>query len=104
VKVLYAVRDIPLPPPDCPFAEQRRAQLTSAMAAEFNNRGMEFLDWTAMVASASGQRDLGPLHGFGSHRGAGHLNFDGHRAWAKALVDLLKTQLPKLQAPLQPAS
>ena len=104
VEVLYAVRDIPLPPQDCPSAERHRAELMSAMDAEFSNRGMRLLDWTAMVAAASGLRDLGPLHGFGVHRGAGHLNFDGHRAWARALVDLLKTEVPGLQAHHQSAS
>jgi hypothetical protein len=104
VKVLYAVRDIPLPPQDCPSAQQRRAELMAAMAAELGNRGMKLVDWTAMVDAASGLRELGSLHGFGVHRGAGHLNFDGHRVWARALVHLLKTQLPSLQANPQPAS
>jgi hypothetical protein len=44
------------------------------------------------------------LHGFGLHRGAGHLNFDGHRAWARALLDLLKENVPRMQAHHQPAS
>jgi hypothetical protein len=104
VRVLYAVRDIPLSPRDCPPAEQHRAGLMSAMATEFNKRGIKLVDWTAAVAAVAGLRDLGPLHGFGVHRGAGHLNFDGHRAWAKALADLLRTELPGLQARAQPAS
>jgi hypothetical protein len=104
VQVLYAVRDIPLPPRDCPLVEQRRAELISTMAAEFSNRGMKLVDWTAAVAAATGLRDLGRLHGFGLHRGAGHLNFDGHRAWARALLDLLKENVPRMQAHHQPAS
>ena len=104
VQVLYAVRDIPLPPRDCPLVEQRRAELISTMAAEFSNRGMKLVDWTATVAAATGLRDLGRLHGFGLHRGAGHLNFDGHRAWARALLDLLKENVPRMQAHHQPAS
>jgi hypothetical protein len=98
------VRDIPLPPRDCPLVEQRRADLISTMAAEFSNRGMKLVDWTATVAAATGLRDLGRLHGFGLHRGAGHLNFDGHRAWARALLDLLKENVPRMQAHHQPAS
>jgi hypothetical protein len=65
---------------------------------------MKLVDWTAAVAAATGLRDLGRLHGFGFHRGAGHLNFDGHRAWARALLDLLKENVPRMQAHHQPAS
>jgi hypothetical protein len=92
VKVFYAVRDIPLPPVGCPSADARRAELTSVMAGEFTRRGMKFVDWSAAVAAAIGTRSLGQLHGFGMHRGDGHLNYDGHRAWADALVDLLRTE------------
>lgn len=63
------------------------------MAGEFSRRGMAFVDWSAAVAAAVGTRNLGPLHGFGVHRGDGHLNYDGHRAWAAALVDLLRTEV-----------
>jgi len=93
VKVLYAVRDIPLPPVGCPAADARRAELTSAMAGEFSRRGMAFVDWSAAVVAATGTRNLALLHGFGMHRGHGHLNYDGHRAWAAALVDLLRTEV-----------
>src|SRR5216684_1638845 len=92
VKVVYAVRDIPLPPVGCSSADARRSELISAMAGEFSRRGMAFVDWSAAVAAAVGTRNLGPLHGFGTHRGDGHLNYDGHRAWATALVDLLRTE------------
>src|SRR5262249_2590715 len=92
VQVFYAVRDIPVPPVGCPSPDARRTELTSAMAGEFGRRGMTFVDWSAAVAAATGTRDLGPLHGFGLHRGKGHLNYDGHRAWAVALVDLLKAK------------
>jgi hypothetical protein len=95
VKVLYAVRDIALSPPNCAWVDAHRAELIAAMETEFSRRGMTFVDWSAKVAAAAGRRDLGPLHGFGVHRGGGHLNYDGHRAWASALVDLLKTELPR---------
>jgi hypothetical protein len=93
-----------LPPLDCPSVERRRAELIYAMREQFSNRGMQFVDWTATVAAVTGLRDLGTLHGFGVHRGAGHLNFDGHRAWAMALVELLKTQVPRLHSHQKPAS
>jgi hypothetical protein len=103
VEVLYAVRDIPLPAQDCPSVDQHRAELVSTMAAEFDSRGMKFVDWSASVAAATGQRNLGPLHGFGAHRGDGHLNFDGQRAWAITLMKLLKAELPRLPAHHQSA-
>jgi hypothetical protein len=70
--------------------------LISTMAAEFNHRGMMFVDWSARVAEVAGGRDLRLLQGFGLHRGAGHLNYDGHRAWASALTNVLKAELPHL--------
>jgi hypothetical protein len=103
VKVLYAVRDIPLSPSNCSSVDARRAELISVMEAEFTRRGMIFVDWSARVAAAAGRRDLEPLHGFGVHRGGGHLNYDGHRAWATALMDLLKTELPRLHGDSRPA-
>jgi hypothetical protein len=30
------------------------------------------------------------------------LNYDGHRAWSSALVDLLKTELPRLHGDRRP--
>jgi hypothetical protein len=98
VTVLYAVRDIPLPPSNCPSVDTRRTELISVMEAEFRGRGMTFVDWSTSVAAAAGRRDLEWLHGFGVQRGGGHLNYDGHRAWAIALADLLKAQLPRLHA------
>jgi hypothetical protein len=103
VAVLYAVRDIPLPPEGCVSADQRRAELVSAMAAEFGRLGMRFVDWSTRVAATTGQRDLRPLQGFGMQRGDGHLNFDGHRAWASTLAELLKAELPNLPAHRQTA-
>ena len=102
VEVLYAVRDIPLSPLNCPTVDERRAELISTMAAEFSRRGMTFVDWSARVAAAAGRRDLESLHGFGVQRGGGHLNYDGHRAWSSALVDLLKTELPRLHGDRRP--
>ena len=86
VRVLYAVRDIPLPPGDCPAASPR-ADLLAHMQREFTSRGIRLIDWSALVAEvAGGSANLPQLHGFGIHRGAGHLNYDGHRAWATALI------------------
>jgi hypothetical protein len=94
VQVLYAVRDIPQSPRDCPLADARRAELISSMAAEFSHRGMVFVDWSAAVAAVVGGRDLRSLHGFGLHRGGeGHLNYEGNRAWAAALINVLKAEL-----------
>jgi hypothetical protein len=94
VRVLYAVRDIPLPPEGCPAVDGQRAQLIGAVAAEFTRRGMRFADWTGAVAATTGTRDLRPLHGFGVRRGAGHLNHDGHRAWAATLIRVLAREVP----------
>ena len=93
VQALYAMRDIPFPSVPCASVDARRAELISAMSAEFTRRGMRFVDWSSAVAAVIGARNLRPLHGFGMHRGEGHLNYDGHRAWAVALTNVLKLNL-----------
>src|SRR5215470_337459 len=94
VRLLYAIRDIPLPPPDCP-ATSARASLLLAMDREFTSRGIRLIDWSAAVAEVvGGPAELPGLHGFGIHKGAGHLNYDGHRAWATALIGVLRRAVP----------
>jgi hypothetical protein len=93
VRVLYAVREIPLSPLGCPSADRRRSELLSAMAAEFTRRGMRFVDWSDSVAENLEGRDMRHLHGFGAQRGQGHLNYDGHRVWAATLVNALRSEL-----------
>jgi hypothetical protein len=94
VRVLYAIRDIPLPPVDCP-ATSARADLLSAMDGAFASRGLHLIDWSATIAEiVGGAADVPRLHGFGVHKGAGHLNYDGHRAWAAALISVLQAELP----------
>jgi len=103
VRVLYAVRDIPLPPGDCAAASVR-ADLLAHMQREFTSRGIRLIDWSSLVAEvAGGPAKVPQLHGFGIHRGAGHLNYDGHRAWATALIDVLRQELP-LDAPSRGSS
>ena len=94
VRLLYAIRDIPLPPRDCP-ATSARAELLLAMDHEFTSRGIRLIDWSAVVAEVvGGSAEVPRLHGFGIHKGAGHLNYDGHRAWATALIGVLRRELP----------
>jgi hypothetical protein len=88
IRVLYAIRDIALPPRDCAAAERDRAELVAVMANEFTVRNMQFVDWSSAVAAIAGP-NLGRLRGFGVHQGGGHLNYDGHRAWAAALLGIL---------------
>ena len=104
VRVLYAIRDIPLPPPDCPAASAR-ASLLLAMDREFTSRGIRLINWSAAVAEVvGGPAEVPRLHGFGIHKGAGHLNYDGHRAWATALIGVLRRELPPRAASQDSAS
>jgi len=93
ILVLYAMRGIVLPPADCAAAAPSRAELVAVMSGEFAARGMQFVDWSAAVADIAGP-DLGRLRGFGRNRGAGHLNYEGHRAWAAALIKVLDLRPP----------
>jgi hypothetical protein len=94
VRILYAIRDIPLPPLDCP-ATSARADLLLDMDRQFTSRGIRLIDWSAAIAEiVGGPADVPRLHGFGIHKGAGHLNYDGHRAWAAALMSVLRAELP----------
>lgn len=96
VRILYAIRDIPLPPLDCP-ATSARADLLLDMDRQFTSRGIRLIDWSAAIAEiVGGPADVPRLHGFGIHKGAGHLNYDGHRAWAAALISVLRTELNSL--------
>jgi hypothetical protein len=53
------------------------------------------IDWSAAVAKVvGGPAEVLRLHGFGIHKGAGHLNYDGHRAWATALISALRREIP----------
>jgi hypothetical protein len=98
VRVLYAIRDLPLTPRDCTSGESRREELVSIISSEFSRRGMRFVDWSATVAKTWGKRNLDLLRGFGIRRGAGHLNHEGHRIWAATLLDVLKPELPTAAA------
>jgi hypothetical protein len=88
VRIIYTMRDIALAPSDCASEADQRANLIAIMAAEFGKRDMQFVDWNDAVAKVAGP-NLERLHGFGIHRGAGHLNYEGHRAWAAALLNTL---------------
>jgi hypothetical protein len=95
VRVFYAIRGIPLSSLDCSEATSMRADLLLHMHQQFSDRGMRLIDWSAVISEIpEGPSDLSRLHGFGVHKGAGHLNFDGHRVWATALINVLKRELP----------
>jgi len=38
---------------------------------------MHFIDWSTAVAEVVGPAEVPRLYGFGIHKGAGHLNYDG---------------------------
>src|SRR5262249_59420898 len=78
----------------CPAAAAR-AGLLVAMDREFGRRGIRLIDGSAAVAEVvGGPAEVPRLHGFGIQKGAGHLNYDGHRAWATALIGVLRRELP----------
>jgi hypothetical protein len=95
VRLLYAIRDIPLSPADCPQATSARANLLLDMDGQFARRGIRLIDWSAAISEiVGGPAGVPQLHGFGIRKGAGHLNFDGHRIWADALINVLGRDLP----------
>jgi hypothetical protein len=95
VRLLYAIRDIPLSPADCPQATSARANLLLDMDGQFARRGIRLIDWSAAISEiVGGPTGVPQLHGFGIRKGAGHLNFDGHRTWADALINGLGRDLP----------
>jgi hypothetical protein len=95
VRLLYAIRDIPLSPADCPQATSARANLLLDMDGQFARRGIRLIDWSAAISEiVGGPAGVPQLHGFGIRKGAGHLNFDGHRTWADALINVLGRDWP----------
>jgi hypothetical protein len=66
------------------------------MDHQFTRLGMRLIDWSVAVSEiVGGPTNVPRLHGFGIHKGTGHLNFDGHRAWATALINVLQPELPR---------
>lgn len=98
VRQVYAMRDIPLPPPACVGELAQRSQLIAAITAALTARGILFVDLESRLVADSGasaSRDLDSLRGFGLHLGQGHLNEEGHRRYAAALQAAIAPLLPR---------
>lgn len=92
VKAIYVLRDIPLPPPECEAERAMRADLVAAIAAVLDSYDIAAVDLEARLANLAGVRDssgIADIRGFGIDRGRGHLNYEGHKTYADALIDLL---------------
>jgi hypothetical protein len=97
VRHVYAMRDIPVPPPSCAMQVAQRAELVAAITATLTARDMVFVDLESLLVADSGvsdSRELVSLRGFGLQLGQGHLNEDGHRRYAAALHTALALILP----------
>src|SRR5262249_4065375 len=76
VRVLYPVRATPPSPRVCP-APPAGAALFLPRDREFPAGGIRLFVWSAAVAEVvGGPAEIPRLHGFGIHKGAGHLNYD----------------------------
>jgi hypothetical protein len=98
VRLLYAMRDLPVPEATCTAQQAQRAALVATIEAFLATRGIVFIDLERRIVAdtgAAGSSSLKTLRGFGLQLGQGHLNEDGHRRYAAALAALATPFLPR---------
>lgn len=104
VTAFYAMRDVPLPLSECTEQRAMRHATVAAIEAELTRLGVAFIDIETALADRLGAEasdDLRHLYGFGSQLRAGHLNYEGHQAYAAILSESVaqstrrQIQLPK---------
>jgi hypothetical protein len=74
----------------CPEHAARAEALRKTIAQRFEAAGLGFRDVDAAVREGLDPgKPVGALLGFGARIGNGHLNEDGHRAYARVVVDVI---------------
>lgn len=92
VKLVYALRELPVPPASCASQRALRATLITTIEGALAVRRISFIDLESRLVTSMGadsSADLKVLRGFGLQTGQGHLNYEGHRRYAEALHDAL---------------
>lgn len=92
VHLVYALRDLPVPPASCAAERAQRAAVTATIEAALAARQIGFIDLESLLVGRSGadsSAELKILRGFGLQTGQGHLNHEGHRRYAEVLHDAL---------------
>ncbi len=92
-KALIAARNA-LPAVQCNEALNMRSKVVRSMESAFKRRALRFVDWdVVLMNSANAKSDnflsYETLYGFGSSLGDGHLNYEGHKAFAKTLEKIV---------------
>lgn len=98
VQLFYALREIPMPPAECYAARKQRKELIAAIELLLGRRGIIFIDLESRLIADGGEAstaDLRHLYGFGLQIGRGHLNEEGHRRYAAALLSSIAPFLPR---------
>lgn len=92
VIAFYAMRNLPLPKAQCLEQRALRAATVAVIAAELASRGISFIDIEGALADrigAGSSADMQRLYGFGRQLHSGHLNYEGHRAYATILSEFV---------------
>ncbi|WP_341894511.1 hypothetical protein [Ferrovibrio terrae] len=88
VKLVYALRDLPMPPARCASQRAQRAAVIDTIEDALATRQIGFIDLEKQlvdIVGVDGSADLRVLRGFGLQIGQGHLNHEGHRRYAEVL-------------------
>ncbi|PJI41992.1 hypothetical protein [Ferrovibrio sp.] len=96
VAAFYAMRNLPVPKTACAEQQAMRAATVAVITAELARRGINFIDIDRALADrlrAESSDDLSHLYGFGRQLGGGHLNYEGHQAYATVLSEVVARSL-----------
>jgi lysophospholipase L1-like esterase len=98
VRLLYGLRDLPVPPAGCAMQQMQRAELVARITQALADRGITLVDIEGQLvarAGANGSVELQSLRGFGLQLGQGHLNHVGHRRYAEVLTEVIAPLLSR---------
>lgn len=74
----------------CPAQEKKREEIIGVINALADKHGIAFIDWNTEVEGRLPEGySQSDLRGFGSHVGAGHLNYKGHEVFSQVLYEIL---------------
>ena len=92
-EAVFAFYGLYHPPSSCSDALARRTLIVSSIRARLRAQNIGLIDLDKGIAALDERFYLSRAHhGFGSSRGIGHLNIEGHRLYAR----LLSTEIQKL--------
>ena len=92
-QAMIAIYGLYHPPTSCPDVVAKRNEITASIRRRLNAHGADLIDLDKGLFESDPQGYLSrTFYGFGTRRGSGHLNHQGHRLYA----DLLTTEIQRM--------